>query len=90
MKNKIKILKIGTAKCIYEPRGDHGLEGYQLNQYYKYNLKEDKKGQYYAIFPTHIDTSYYETCSLRVFKKFFNIENSFYKDDRFVKYILIN
>jgi hypothetical protein len=66
--NKTDIL--GKCICIYEPRGDHGLEGYQLNDTYLFQICYDKKGKYYRVFPTE-ETDYYETCGPIIFKKYF-------------------
>jgi hypothetical protein len=32
MSNSINVIKSGLARCITEPRGRHGLEGYGLGQ----------------------------------------------------------
>jgi len=56
--------------CIYEPRGDNGLEGFLLNSIYKYEKKKDSQGFYYRIFPI-FGYDYYETCGPNVFKKHF-------------------
>jgi hypothetical protein len=62
---------LGKCICIYEPRGDHGLEGYQLNDTYLFQICYDKKGKkYYRVFPTE-ETDYYETCGPIIFKKYF-------------------
>ncbi|MCA9404312.1 MAG: hypothetical protein KC897_11060, partial [Candidatus Omnitrophica bacterium] len=34
----IDIIERGWCECIREPRGDHGLEGYQRNERYYYEL----------------------------------------------------
>ena len=60
------------AECIFEPRGDNGLEGYSLGNLYYYELMYDKKGKYYRMYPTD-ETDYYETCGPNVFKKYFKI-----------------
>lgn len=63
---------LGKARCIFEPRGDHGLEGYQLDEVYLYQECFDKKGKYYRVFPTK-ETDYYETCGPIIFKKYFEV-----------------
>lgn len=75
MKNpEIGILKTGLCECIREPRGEHGLEGYQLEQFYRYEFKRNKEGQeYYKVFPDSMFTSYGETCSRITFKRHFKI-----------------
>jgi hypothetical protein len=61
---------LGKAVCTCEPRGCNGLEGYQLDNTYLYQVCFDKKGKYYRIFPTK-ELEYYETCGPMIFKKFF-------------------
>ena len=69
------ILETGICECIFEPRGDWGLEGYQLGEHYKYELKETQKdGKYYKVFPDRfLIASYGETCGKNTFKKCFHI-----------------
>lgn len=70
------ILVSGMCECIYEPRGDHGLEGYQLRDKYRFQkVTPDKKGRiYFRVFPDDVlIPSYYETCSERSFEKYFNV-----------------
>mgnify|MGYP001573325215 CR=1 FL=1 len=68
----MKILKEGLAVCIYEPRGEKGLEGYSLERGYHYQIIESNKDNYYKIFPDKNDMIYGETCSKNFFKKCFN------------------
>lgn len=73
---KPKLLQSGLCECVYEPRGDHGLEGYQLRDSYRFaKMTPDKNGKdYYRVFPDdHVTPEYYETCSQRVFDKHFKI-----------------
>jgi hypothetical protein len=60
------------AQCILQPMGEHGLEGYSIEELYKYEYREagatDGK-PYYRVWPT--DNEYYETCSINVFKRYF-------------------
>lgn len=58
------------CQCIYEPRGDHHLEGFLLNAIYRYQMMKDSKGAYYRVYPTSYD-DYYETCGPNIFKKYF-------------------
>lgn len=62
-------MKETQCKCIAEPRGDDGLEGFVLNDTYKYQklTAEDKK-EYYRVYVTPF---YYETCGPKVFKRYF-------------------
>jgi hypothetical protein len=69
------IIEIGTAKCIYEPRGEHGLEGYQCGEIYKYEYKETEHlRRYYKIFPNDaLCPTYGENVGRNSFKKYFEI-----------------
>ena len=85
--NKPK-LKINRAPpilvtCIFEPRGECGLEGYQAGQIYQaqYIAVEPKGPRYWRVWPGDgivpgvakelgID-SYYETVGLRSFHRYF-------------------
>jgi hypothetical protein len=69
--SKIKLISEGMAQCIYEPRGDCGLEGFDLDNHYKFeNVKhETKGGEYYRLY--HKDVDYYETCGPLEFKRYF-------------------
>ena len=68
------------CKCIYEPRGDHGLEGYVLGEIYSCEYRQDKDGAYWRVFPTgsHVrepnkNPAYYETCGPIIFVRYFVI-----------------
>ncbi len=71
----LTILESGHCICKYEPRGDYGLEGYQLNEMYRYEVRHnDKDGTYYKVFPDkHLTPLYGETCSKKQFNKCFDI-----------------
>jgi hypothetical protein len=58
------------CKCIYEPRGDHGLEGYGLNNIY--NCSFNVNSNCYRVYPV-IDSLFYETCGPNVFKRYFKL-----------------
>lgn len=62
-----------TAVCICEPRGDHGLEGFQLNQEHKAQHVVGPLGnRYWRVWPDARDR-YYEICSERAFSKYFKL-----------------
>ena len=44
--NSITIIETGLARCVAEPRGSHGLEGYGLGQSYRFERCQDGKGRY--------------------------------------------
>lgn len=69
---KVKVIRTGTARCKFEPRGDNGLEGYVYNECYKFQLCEDAKGKYYRVYPVKADNAY-ETCGPIVFKQYFSV-----------------
>ncbi len=63
------------CRCVYEPRGDHGLEGYNLGDVYRYETKRDNDGtEYVRVYPQDDPFElgkYYETCSVSNFNKYF-------------------
>lgn len=69
-----------SALCVFEPRGDYGLEGYQKGGTYKAEyvvsteitqpLGTKQCKRYYRVYPNPHD-SYYECCSYRTFNKYF-------------------
>lgn len=63
------------AVCHNEPRGDHGLEGYQRGESYRCQHVKDGDGRppYYRVYPA-ADSDYYECASPRSITKFFTIE----------------
>ena len=76
-------IETGRAICIYEPRGDHGLEGYQLNQEYTYakhfgpirnSANKTRLTDYYRIYPEGSFSSYYEIATPIDFNKYFKIK----------------
>jgi len=68
----MRIISEGKARCIKEPRGDYKLEGYNLNDDYKFQqCDKDKNGKaYIRVFPSD---DFYETCSTSTFSKYFKI-----------------
>ena len=53
------LLHSGRVKCIYEPRGDYGLEGYQLDQFYDYEMFEKDGKKYARVYPDKLFPSYF-------------------------------
>lgn len=72
---KYKLLHRGRCKCVYEPRGDYGLEGYQLNLFYDYEMRQSEQhGRYYKVnCNDKLSPGYGQTCTPRAFNKFFEI-----------------
>lgn len=62
-----------VAVCIYEPRGDLGLEGYQRGESYRCQFVDGNYPRYYRVFPD-IESDYYECAIPRTFTKYFTIE----------------
>lgn len=71
----MKVIKEGIAECVFEPRGDNGLEGYQLGDKYCYQaMDKDKNGKpYYRVYPESSNGfgTYYETCGPTIFAQYF-------------------
>ena len=70
-----KEIGFGFCVCKCEPRGDNGLEGYQLHDRYLFRVMRDeniKARSHYRVFP--VDPLFFETCSFRTFNKFFERE----------------
>jgi hypothetical protein len=69
----ITIIESGLARCVAEPRGSHGLEGYGLDQSYRFERCQGGKGRYCRIYPDVSFPDYYETCGERVFADYFEL-----------------
>ena len=78
----INIISDGICECVYEPRGNGGLEGYNLGEHYPFQRCENEGGEYIRVFPVQLDDSdplkvswenYYECCGTGTFKKHFII-----------------
>ena len=74
--SKFSVVLEGTCKCTLAPMGDHGLEGYDKNETYRYQLMLDEPNnkEYYRVYPTLDFPDYYETCAKHHFKKYFAVE----------------
>ena len=69
-----KEIRKGKCKCHFEPRGDHGLEGYSRDDCYPFQEMKDNKGKYYRVYPNSQDyPKYYECCGTKTFQKYFEI-----------------
>ena len=62
----------GVCRCICEPRGDNGLEGYQVGEAYRYRkmIGPDQRC-FYKVYPSKEQADYCEACGPNVFKRFF-------------------
>jgi hypothetical protein len=69
--DSIKIIEAVLARCVKEPWGSHGLEGYGLGQSYRFERYEDGKGRYCRVYPDGSFHAYYETCGEIVFAGYF-------------------
>jgi len=65
------IIEAGLARCIAEPRGSHGLEGYGFGQSYRFERCQDGKGRYCRVYPCRSFPDYFETCGEGVFAGYF-------------------
>ena len=61
------IIESGHARCVTEPSGSHGLEGFVLGQFYQFERCEDEKGRYCRVYPDRSLPGYYETGGEGVF-----------------------
>lgn len=63
------------AICILEPRGDHGLEGYQRGETYRcQHVRQGSTPPYYRFYPSKEHPEYYECAIPRVAIRYFHIE----------------
>jgi hypothetical protein len=65
------IIEAGVARCVAEPRGANGFEGYGLGQSYRFERCEDGEGRYCRVYPDRDLPDYYETCGEVVFAGYF-------------------
>lgn len=57
--------------CVFEPRGEHGLEGYQYGDTYEFiTILRPPKHPLIRVFPVKGE-DYSELCTRRAFLKFF-------------------
>ena len=62
------------VECIYEPRGELGLEGYQLGDIYRaQKVVKNGKTQYRIHPDDEYYPDYYETCSVIGFNRYFKV-----------------
>jgi hypothetical protein len=67
-------LSLPKAICTFEPRGDKGLEGFDRGTEYRYQaLKTNENKDYIRVYH---DNTYYETCGVNTFKKYFKTETT--------------
>lgn len=66
-----------VASCIQEPRGEHGLEGYQRGESYRCQMIEPiyPTPRYYRIYPGE-PAEYYECAVPRIFTRYFHVEET--------------
>ena len=65
---------IMKAICVNEPRGNHGLEGYQRNEVYIVHYYKKEQETYYRVFPDSEDDSYSERVGAGTFNKYFKVK----------------
>jgi len=67
----ISIVTDTFARCVKEPRGQHGLEGYALGESYRFQRCENGQGRYCRVYPSRSFPDYYETCGEGIFADYF-------------------
>ena len=76
------IIESGHARCVTEPRGRHGLEGYGLGQSYRFERCQDEKRLYCRVYPDRSIPGYCETCGEVVFTGYFELVATEEKGDK--------
>jgi hypothetical protein len=69
----ITLIEFGLACRRLEPLAPRGLEGYSLDQVYRFERCEDGKGRHCRVYPDGSFPGYYETCGERVFAELFEL-----------------
>lgn len=59
------------AECIWEPRGELGLEGYQLGDIVTTIECRNSERRWFRVFPDEGFPHYYEVCSIVGFNRYF-------------------
>lgn len=68
------VSQTGICRCVFQPEGRYGLEGYQLGETYRFSLMNDEKLYgYYRVYPGGSFPDYYETCSRLAFGMCFEV-----------------
>jgi hypothetical protein len=71
--DKVEVIENGNCECVFEPRGDDGLEGYQRNIIYKFwkNITQSHK-KFFLVFKCDRVWGWsVETIQPEVFNKYF-------------------
>lgn len=71
--NPITIIEAGLARCVTEPRGANGLEGYGLGQSYRFERRQSERRRYCRVYPDVSFPDYFETCGEGVFAGYFEL-----------------
>lgn len=64
----------GQARCIAEPRGANGLEGYVRGSIYRFAKYRDDDRVVFKVYPA--DGEYAEVCGPTIFSRFFQVVQS--------------
>ena len=80
------VLEQGTVCCIYEPRGEHGLEGFMLDDLYPFTryrglIRDNEWSNYLKTNTPPYETEYY-----RIYNDSPDLEYSICKATLFNKY----
>ena len=78
--NMFEVLESGVARVRMEPRGDHGMEGFALDDVFPYQLvmpitRSKSAKKHYRIYPIH-GGGWYDTCGFTVFSQYFDKEGN--------------
>jgi hypothetical protein len=69
--NSSTVIESGLARCQAEPRRANGLEGYSIDQVYRFERCQYEERRYCRVYPDGSFPGYYETCGERVFAEYF-------------------
>ncbi len=67
----LKIIETGLGRCVTEPRGANGLEGYGLGESYRFERCEGNRGRNCRVYLVGSFPGYHETCGEVVFTGYF-------------------
>jgi hypothetical protein len=70
--SNVEVIGSGRAKCVMEPRGDGGLEGYNRGDVYRFERIRAATGRTY-VRVYNGDDGYRETCGTGTFNRFFEV-----------------
>ena len=79
-----KVVSEGLCTCKWDPRGDYGLEGYQIDEEYSFERKEcSEQGKFVRVTSISIEESGFfnhpfgDAMKVSTFNKIFNIDEEY-------------